>query len=157
MFLHCRGSHEESHTRLVRSRQGSHSDFRTEQYTERVVDFDFKIDVGQHIFGEPTHWSVGNSVPAYRGRMFPEVGIGGEKRKAERAELKLWNSERNFLGHPPWTHNHYAWREDQLQVTHGNSMLESPWTLRQWADDYCSSRKFLKEFEYRKVRPMLSS
>ncbi|KAG8219789.1 hypothetical protein J3R82DRAFT_761 [Butyriboletus roseoflavus] len=34
---------------------------------------------------------------------------------------------------------------------HDNSVLKSSWTLRQWADDYCSSKKFFKEFEYHKV------
>lgn len=156
MFLHCRGSHDETHTRLVRSR---HEDrLATEQYTERVVDFDFKIDVGQHIFGGPTHWSVGDSAPAYRGRMFREVGIDGEKRKAKKPELnaaKAWDKERDSRGFPPWIGSDYAWREDQPHVMHDSSVLKSSWTLRQWADDYCSSRKFLKEFEYHKVRPVL--
>lgn len=158
LFLHCRGSHDETHTRFVRSRHGDRSDLTTEQYTERVVDFDFKIDVGQHIFGGPTHWSIGDSAPAYRGRMFREIGIGGEKHKAKRAELnaaKAWDKERDSRGFPPWIGSDYAWREDQPHVMHDNSVLKSSWTLRQWADDYCSSRKFLKEFEYHKVRPML--
>ncbi|KAF8560332.1 hypothetical protein OG21DRAFT_1502637 [Imleria badia] len=153
MFLHCRGSHDETHTRFVRSRHGNR-ELTTEQYTEKVVDFDFKIDVGQHIIGGPTHWSVGDSAPAYRGRMFREVGIGGEKHKVKRAELdaaKAWEKERDSRGFPPWIGSDYAWREDQPHVMHNNSVLKSSWTLRQWADDYCSSRKSLKEFEYHKV------
>lgn len=157
MFLHCRGSHNETHTRLVRSDRAGNEDWRTEQYTETVVDFDFKIDVGQHIAGGPTHWSVPDSSPAYRGRMFREVGIGHEKRKAKRAEVnaaKAWDKERNARGFPPWIGSDYAWREDQPHIMHGDSVLKSSWTLRQWADDYCSSRKFLKEFEYHKVCPV---
>ena len=160
MFLHCRGSHEETHTRFVRSQRGDHSDLRTEQYTERIVDFDFKIDVGQPIFGDPTHWSVGDSTPAYRGRMFREVGVGGEKRKAEKAELKAakaWDNERDSRGFPPWISSSYAYRQDQPHVLHDSSVLKSSWTFRRWADDYCSSRKFFKEFEYRKVCLELSS
>ncbi|KAF8140285.1 hypothetical protein EV363DRAFT_1312110 [Boletus edulis] len=146
MFLHCRGTHNEIHTRMVRSesRHGDHSEYRTEQYTEKVVDFDFKINVGQHIFGGPTHWSVGDPAPAYRGRMFREVGIGSEKHKAtgaERNAAKAWDKDRNSRGFPPWIGSDYAWREDQPHVMHNNS----------WADDYCSSRKLLKEFEYHKV------
>ena len=162
MFLHCRGSHNETHTRFVRSqdRNRSHSSLRTEQYTERIVDFDFKIDVGQHILGDLTHWSAGDSAPAYRGRMFREVGVGDEKRKAERAELKAakaWDNERDSRGFPPWISSNYAYREDQPHVMHDNSVLKSSWTFRQWADDYCSSSKFFKEFEYHKVSLMLSS
>lgn len=158
MFLHCRGSHNETHTRFVRSRHGDRSELTTEQYTERIIDFDFKIDVGQHIIGGSTHWSVGDAAPAYRGRMFREVGISSEKHKAKKAELdaaKAWDKERDSRGFPPWIGSDYAWREDQPHVMHSNSVLRSSWTLRQWADDYCSSRKFLKEFEYHKVRPVL--
>ncbi|KIJ68481.1 hypothetical protein HYDPIDRAFT_81594 [Hydnomerulius pinastri MD-312] len=155
IVLRCKGSHNETHTRLVHShREDGQTRMKTEQYTERIADFDFSIDVGQHIFGEPTHWSVGDSTPAYRGRMFREVGINGEKRKAKRAETKAakaWDSERNCRGFPPWIGSDYAWREDQPHVMHTNSVLKSSWTLRQWADDYCSSRKHLKEFEYQKV------
>jgi len=39
---------------------------------------------------------------------------------------------------------------------HTSSVLKSSWTLRQWADDYCSSRRYLKEFNYRKVGRYLS-
>ncbi|KAF9237334.1 hypothetical protein BU15DRAFT_22813, partial [Melanogaster broomeanus] len=154
IILHCKGSHNETHTRLVKSRHEGQTRMRTEQYTERIVDFDFSIDVGQHIFGEPAHWSVGDSTPAYRGRMFREVGIGGEKRKAKRAETKAakaWENERNSKGFPPWVGSEYAWREDQPHIMHTDSVLKSSWTLRQWADDYCASKKFLKEFDYEKV------
>lgn len=158
MFLQCRGSHHETHTRLVRSRDGDHSDLKTEQYTEKIVDFDFKIDVGQHIFGDPTHWSVGDSAPAYRGRMFREVGIDAQKRKATKAEVKAaktWDNERDSRGFPPWISSSYAYRDDQPHIMDNNSVLKSSWTLRQWADDYCSSSKFFKEFEYHKVCLMI--
>ncbi|KAG9314336.1 hypothetical protein JVU11DRAFT_5128 [Chiua virens] len=154
VFLRCQGSHCETHTRFVHSQDGDQSHLKTEEYTRRVVDFDFKIDIGQHIFGEPTHWSIGDTVPAYRGRMFREVGVSSEKRKAKKAEVKsakVWDSERESKGFPPWVSSGYAWREDQPHIMDGNSVLKSSWTLRQWADDFCSSRRFLKEFEYRKV------
>ncbi|KAH7883557.1 hypothetical protein F5I97DRAFT_1944265 [Phlebopus sp. FC_14] len=154
LVLHCRGSHSEVHTRLVPEHRAGRIETTTETYTERITDFDFKIDVSQHIMDTPTHWSFGDSVPAYRGRMFHEVDVGEEKRKAKRAEItaaKAWDKERRGKGYPPWIGNHYAWREDQPHIMHGSSVLKSSWTLRQWADDYCTSKKYLKEFVYDKV------
>jgi hypothetical protein len=139
---------------MVHSHRNGHTEMKTEQYTERVTDFDFCIDVGQHIFGEPTHWSYADSTPAYRGRMYQEVGISEEKRKAQKSErkaAKAWDIERTRRGFPPWIGSDYAWREDQPYVMQTNGVLRSSWTLRQWADDYCASRKYLKEFNYQKV------
>ncbi|KAH7916448.1 hypothetical protein BJ138DRAFT_1131958 [Hygrophoropsis aurantiaca] len=155
LVLRCKGSHMERHTRLVtHTNSRGESKLRSEHYTESVTDFDFRIDVGQHIIGEPTHWSVADSAPAYRGRMFREVGFAEEKRKAKRGEVKAakaWDSERNNRGFPPWVGSDYAWHEDQPHIMHRNSILKSSWTLRQWADDYCNSKKHLKEFNYHKV------
>ncbi|KAH7925184.1 hypothetical protein BV22DRAFT_1034293 [Leucogyrophana mollusca] len=155
LVLRCKGSHTETHTRLVtHTNNRGESKLRSEQYSERVVDFDFRIDIGQHIVGEPTHWSVGDSAPAYRGRMFREVGFGEDKRKARRGEVKAakaWDSERNNRGFPPWVGSDYAWHEDQPHLMHRNSILKSSWSLREWADHYCASRKYLKEFNYHKV------
>jgi hypothetical protein len=127
---------------------------KTEQYTERITDFEFGIDVGQHIVGGPIHWSCADSTPAYRGRMYQEVGIYEEKQKAKKSEIKAakaWDDERAHRGFPPWIGSDYVSREDQRSIMRTNSVLESSWTLRQWADDYCASRKYLKEFNYRKV------
>lgn len=154
IILRCQGSHNETHTRMVHSHRNGHTEMKTEQYTERIIDFDFCIDVGQHIFGEPTHWSYADSTPAYRGRMYQEVGISEEKRKAQKSErkaAKAWDIERTRRGFPPWIGSDYAWREDQPYVMQTNGVLRSSWTLRQWADDYCASRKYLKEFNYQKV------
>ncbi|KAF8846352.1 hypothetical protein BDN67DRAFT_961073 [Paxillus ammoniavirescens] len=154
LVLRCKGSHEETHTRLVHSPSEGRLRTKTEQYTETIIDFDFKLDVGQYVFTESTHWSVADSTPAYRGRMFREVGTSGEKRKATKGETKAakaWEGVRNGRGFPPWVGSDYAWREDQPHIMHTNSVLKSSWTLRQWADDYCASQKFLKEFEYKKV------
>ncbi|KAG1862256.1 hypothetical protein F4604DRAFT_1786784 [Suillus subluteus] len=154
VILRCQGSHNETHTRMVHSHHNGHTKMKTEQYTERITDFDFCIDVGQHIFGDPTHWSYADSTPAYRGRMFQEVGISDEKRKARKSErkaAKAWDAERTRRGFPPWIGSDYAWREDQPVVMQTNGVLRSSWTLRQWADDYCASRKYLKEFNYHKI------
>ncbi|KAI6047661.1 hypothetical protein EDC04DRAFT_3050926, partial [Pisolithus marmoratus] len=155
LVLHCRGSHDEIHTRFVtHHRHDNHRETETEQYTEKVVDFDFKIDVGQHIIGGPTHWSIADSVPAYRGRMFHEVGVGNDRHRATGAESKAaksWDDERSHRGFPPWISSGYTWRQDQPSVMHTDSVLQSSWTFRRWADDYCSSSKYFKEFDYEKV------
>lgn len=155
LVLHCKGSHDETHTRFVTHHDnGNNRRTETEQYTEKVVDFDFKIDVGQHIIGDPTHWSVADSAPGYRGRMFHEVGVGDDRHKATRAERKAaksWDDERSRKGFPPWISSNYTWRQEQPSVMHSDSVLQSSWTLRRWADDYCSSSKYLKEFDYEKV------
>jgi len=53
-YVHLRGVHTESRTRMV-SRRDQDGQYRThhEQYTENVIDFDFPIDIGQHIASEP--------------------------------------------------------------------------------------------------------
>ncbi|KAG6336679.1 hypothetical protein ID866_2426 [Astraeus odoratus] len=154
LVLHCEGSHNETHVRFVNHDHNGHRRMETEEYTERVVDFDFKIDVGQHITGGLTHWSVADFAPAYRGRMFREVGVDDQKRKATRAERKAadaWEDERARRGFPPWIGSDYTWREDQPAIMHIDSVLKSSWTVRRWADDFCSSGKYLKEFDYEKV------
>ncbi|KAL4070911.1 hypothetical protein J3A83DRAFT_4246289 [Scleroderma citrinum] len=152
LVLHCSGSHDETRTRIIH--HNDHRRMETEEYTERVVDFDFTIDVGQHIVGDPTHWSVADSVPTCRGRMFREVGVDDERRKATRSETKAaksWEDERTRRGFPPWIGSDYTWKVDQPSIMQDESVLKSSWTLRRWADDYCSSRKYLKEFDYEKV------
>ncbi|KAG2154818.1 hypothetical protein DEU56DRAFT_770605 [Suillus clintonianus] len=154
VMLRCKGSHNETHTRMVHSRHNGQTSMKTEQYTEHIIDFDFCIDVGQYIFGEPTHWSYADSTPAYRGRMYQEMGISEERRKAQKSErkaAKAWDAERARRGFPPWIGSDYAWREDQQYSMQTNAVLKSSWTLRQWADDYCASRKYLKEFNYHKI------
>ncbi|KZT02671.1 uncharacterized protein LAESUDRAFT_661390 [Laetiporus sulphureus 93-53] len=132
-------------------------------------DFDFMIDVGQHIASGPIHWSVPDEEPAYRGKMYKEVDIYASnqnadeeealfttlRRKATKEEIKMARShreERMAKGLPPWA------AIDESQAGHGAdalaiqaNVLKSSKTLRQWADEYCASNKLLKEFTYRKV------
>ncbi|EIW86750.1 hypothetical protein CONPUDRAFT_23890, partial [Coniophora puteana RWD-64-598 SS2] len=151
--LRCRGSHSETHTRLVTHRDNDgHTHHRSEHYTERVPDFDFAIDVGQNIVGEPIHWTMQDSTPASRGRMFLEVGIEDTKRRAKRSERKLakaWQAERTGKGLPPWVAMDFT--SDHANPSQPNTVFRSSWTLRQWADDYCTSQKYLKEFDYEKL------
>lgn len=164
-LLHCRGTHDETRTRiaLYKDRHGKETE-RTETYTEVVEDFDFFVDIGQNVPARPgvIHWSVSDSEPAYRGSMVREVELepteeliyGAHRRTATNSEIKMfqtWADERRRRGLPPW-----APREQWLE--YGNSIplhtdggLRSSKTLRSWADEYCASKKYLKEFTYEKV------
>ncbi|KAF9270124.1 hypothetical protein L218DRAFT_992782 [Marasmius fiardii PR-910] len=125
---------------------------------------------------EPTHWSCSDTEPAYRGRMYREIedspssvtpdslsasASGSDspgKRQSMRAENKLFEKWRKFgedHGLPPWLCRDSASSVaiadanlDQLQMS---KALRSSKTVRQWADEYCASPKYLKEFTYHKV------
>jgi hypothetical protein len=81
--------------------------------------------------------------------------LGNARRKATRSEIKMfkaWQDERTERGLPPWVGSESRWHG------HGDSMvmdesdgLRSSKTLRNWADEYCASQKYLKEFTYEKV------
>lgn len=153
LSLHCRGTHCETRYRNVtrRERDGQHN-AHTESYSETVVDFDFYISLDKYVLPEVTHWSVSDVDPAYRGRMFKDVG--SEPRRAKYNERKLhnkWTKHRDAQGLPPWiSHNEYgvlpSTTTDEYSV-----VLKSSKSLRAWADDYCASPKNLKEFVYVKV------
>ncbi|KAF7985357.1 hypothetical protein HWV62_6581 [Athelia sp. TMB] len=156
-LLHCIGTHDETRFRTVchKDNNGKYRE-RTESYTETIVDFDFRIDLGQHLLPNPVHWSVPDGEPAYRGRMVREVEVppseahvlGRTRRKAKRAEVKLsksWQSERTARGLPPW-----AARSSPADLESASG-LQSSKSLRNWADTYCASPKILKEFTYTKA------
>lgn len=151
--LHCRGTHSEHRTRWVRETNNdgrTHS--RRESYTETVTDFDFYIDTSPHISVKPVHWSVADNEPAYRGLMVREVEMLGDKHKAGRADTKAymnWAEERTARGLPPWFTNVDGRQEEMPE---NSPTLRSSKNLRQWADEYCASKKYLKEFVYDKVR-----
>jgi hypothetical protein len=157
--IHCRGTHDETHSRLVDrtdSRGRKYTD--TEHFTETVTDFDFMIE--HQVPPRVMQWTVGDEVPAYRGRMTREVGPPGGTIKADcrtKKAFKSWLVERQKRGLPPWVGP--ADLETQtgvVQQPRSTEVLKSSWTLRQWADDYCQSRKILKEFVFEKVRyPLL--
>lgn len=179
-YLLCiHGDHTETRYRTVRSTDShGHPKTREESYTETIIDFDFKIDISQHIASGPVHWSIPDEEPAYRGKMYKEVdGIfAGEgvrlldtelqqedrgRRKAtkqERKSSKTWDEERGQRGLPPWVGPGAIGalavnelRNPEVDPLRTN-VLKSSKTLREWADEYCSSNKRLKEFTYEKVR-----
>ncbi|KAF9044573.1 hypothetical protein BDZ89DRAFT_1194718 [Hymenopellis radicata] len=145
LSLHCRGTHSETRSRNVtrQGRDGQHH-VHTESYSETVVDFDFYISLDKYVLPEVTHWSVSDVDPAYRGRMFKDVG--SEPRKAKYNERKLhnkWVKHRDAQGLPPWISSESGVLTDDYSV-----VLKSSKSLRAWADDYCASPKNLKEFVY---------
>ncbi|KAI0936401.1 hypothetical protein AcW1_000653 [Taiwanofungus camphoratus] len=168
VFIHLHGSHTESRTRLV-TRRDSNGNYRTEDehYTEEVTDFDFSIDVGQHIAHGPVHWSLPDEEPAYRGKMFKEIdchnagyndmemGLSGLTRRAatkdEIKQSKIRQNETKMRGLPPWAGLESINTCDGDVDSQQTSVLKSSRTLRQWADEYCASNKLLKEFTYEKI------
>ncbi|KAG6842232.1 hypothetical protein C0991_000202 [Blastosporella zonata] len=157
--LHCRGTHVEYRTRWVTDRSNDgRTTSRRETDSETVVDFDFYIDAFPPSTIMPIHWSVGDTQPAYRGSMVRETESLGHtqnaSRSVERAYMK-WAKERMARGFPPWALSTDGWTEET--VDDGVAALKSSKTLRQWADHYCASQKYLKEFMYDKVRVNLLS
>ncbi|KZT30564.1 hypothetical protein NEOLEDRAFT_1144182 [Neolentinus lepideus HHB14362 ss-1] len=153
-LLHCQGTHQETRTRWVHhTNQQGQTESRTETDTVTVTDFDFYIDIGRNIVSGPVHWSVGDNEPAYRGKMIKELDFPHERCKATRAEKKftdLWQKERTNKGLPPWIGPEWRDRAGVDALREGR-VLKSSKTLRQWADEYCASPKYLKEFQYQKI------
>jgi hypothetical protein len=154
-LIQCRGTHDETHTRFVNKTDSQgRQQTETESYTETVIDFDFKIE--QPVPPRATQWTVLDEEPAYRGRMTREVGLPGDTIKADRdteKRFKAWRVERHRHGLPPWVRPDDERREGSTSFRTGSTdALKSSWTLRQWADNYCQSRKIFKEFVYKKVR-----
>ncbi|KAF8642356.1 hypothetical protein AX16_009625 [Volvariella volvacea WC 439] len=154
---------------------------RLETTNETVTDFDFYIDITQFFDERgPVQWTVPDSEPAYRGTMWREVDVevgpittisassdSGEdvavnptngyvtrkRRKVTAAEekaYKKWVEERTARGLPPWVGGINGWREGMIEDDEVD-VLASSKTVRQWADEYCASPKFLKEFVYDKT------
>jgi hypothetical protein len=150
--ISCRGTHTEVRSRWVTGRDNDgRSQSRQETYTETITDFDFCIDIVPNGPVTPVQWSVADDEPAYRGLMVREFeGSAGTGRQvAKRKEIKCykeWEEKRKGLGLPPWV---------DKNIINGSSAhldgLRSSKTLRQWADEYCASPKYLKEFVYKKV------
>ncbi|KAG9043922.1 hypothetical protein FS837_008982 [Tulasnella sp. UAMH 9824] len=77
VFASLSGSHTETHTRVVtRQDPNGHPYTTTEAYTETITDFQFEIDVTQHLLSEPRGppvWIVGDREPARRGNRKRQV------------------------------------------------------------------------------------
>ncbi|KAG5647959.1 hypothetical protein DXG03_006993 [Asterophora parasitica] len=138
------GDHLETRTRQVARTVNDRTEYHTETYTVTVQDFNFSIDLTGLVARGPVHWSFADSEPAYRGLMVRQVQAPEGRRKATKEEtesFKAWEYQRAEKGYPPW-----ASRDGNQNL----DVLQSSQTLRQWADEYCSSPKHLKEFVYEK-------
>ena len=152
--ISCRGTHTEERYRWVTGRDtDGRSRSRQETYTETVIDFDFCIDIVPSGPVTPIQWSIADDEPTYRGLMVREFegsAVTGRHvaKSKEIKPYKEWEEKRKGLGLPPWV-------SMVDNITDGSSThldgLRSSKTLRQWADDYCASPKYLKEFVYKKV------
>ncbi|KAF8757979.1 hypothetical protein RHS01_03649 [Rhizoctonia solani] len=142
-ILKCRGTHPETRVRHVTRTETT--DNRTvtrtepEMHTETIVDFDFAIDISEHLRQlPPVLWTVPDDEPTYRGRMKREVltdTMGGVVASQE---------EFSRLERPG--------RDKRKMGTAALAMpSRSELTLRQWADRYCESNKSMKSFKFRKV------
>ncbi|KAH8100670.1 hypothetical protein BXZ70DRAFT_1008159 [Cristinia sonorae] len=95
-----------------------------------------------------------------------EVGGAGQRknvrRKAVKQEIKSakqWKTSRWERGLPPWigpgsvamTASGVTGAASAIGTTAEANVLKSSKTLREWADEYCASDKWLKEFTYEKV------
>lgn len=78
--------------------------------------------------------------------------LAAGKRTATRKEIKEYKAfvaQRKALGLPPWVADlNTVWTEGVSEQDH---VLKSSMSLRQWADEYCASPKYLKEFVYDQV------
>jgi hypothetical protein len=165
------GTHPERRTRIVISTVNGVRQQRIEQYTVTITDFHFSIDLFPYIIHGPVHWSFPDSLPTYRGLMVPQItatatspntpdeqGQGENPapaspklvtRKATKDEINAFKAgeyARSANGVPPWQNPDGSTRSEP------QASLRS---LREWADDYATSPKLLKEFVYEKVRTHL--
>ncbi|KAH9486957.1 hypothetical protein JR316_0001023 [Psilocybe cubensis] len=122
---------------------------------------------------KPVQWTVPDDEPAYRGKMVREYEVEpysvtaaassaeewneSGRRKARRKETKAydkWVEMRTAHGFPPWVREHDVssglLRDPASASISEKDTLKSSKTLRQWADEYCASPKYLKEFVYSK-------
>jgi hypothetical protein len=159
------GTHTERRTRIVIKTVNGVRQERVEQYSVTVTDFHFSIDLVPYIIHGPVHWSFPDSDPTYRGLMLRQItattdepGLAKKSassspqsptRKATKDEINVFKSDQSArltAGVPPWENPDGSTR---------NEHQASRRTLREWADNYATSPKLLKEFVYQKVRLLL--
>ncbi|KAF8875060.1 hypothetical protein BD779DRAFT_1450402, partial [Infundibulicybe gibba] len=142
--VQLRGTHKETHIHTALLSVDDDYEVYDEPHTVTIKDFQFSIDLTPHLSLGPTHWSLPDSEPAFRGLMVRQMQRRTSRPKPNEEKMALSKAqehERALEGTPPWISYHGA----------GNtSSLQSSKTLRQWVDEYCASPKILKEFMYEK-------
>ncbi|KAG8759243.1 hypothetical protein FRC11_002279, partial [Ceratobasidium sp. 423] len=161
-LLRCRGTHLEEHVEQVASSEYVDGRYvsvsKAQTYTKVVTDFDFSIDIYEHLRQHPpVVWTVPDDEPTYRGRMRREVltdTMGGVRRVSRKILKagKAWSERRKAWGLPPWL-GMTEQSEEARRSTPSDEIIpaRSELTLRQWADRYCASNKCMKSFKFRKV------
>ncbi|KAH9858151.1 hypothetical protein C2E23DRAFT_167224 [Lenzites betulinus] len=171
MLLHVKGSHVETANvkySVPQADGGKPKDTQT-QFSATVSDFNFYIDVGRHICHGPIHWTVPDEVPEYRGKLYPEVdrprddhdpehGVVHTKRKKASGKdvdaTAAWTEFRWLNGLPPWVgpNDRDAQSSNEVRLLpRSAAVLQSSRSIRDWAYDYCKSKRKLKEFVYEKT------
>ena len=83
------------------------------------------------------------------------MGRRNVRRKATKQEIKsarAWKESRGQRGLPPWVGPGSVQPGSVAAgVTAEANVMKSSKTMREWADEYCASDKWLKEFTYEKV------
>ncbi|VDB99856.1 unnamed protein product, partial [Peniophora sp. CBMAI 1063] len=171
--LHVVGTHTETRYRTVTSTDShGRQTTREERDTDIITDFDFRIDVGQHLLPRAHLWTVADYEPAYRGGTKRCVKDGPPVTWSESKAARKLRVFRERVGFPPWVGgiqrdsrtgkfidpeaqmwdtNATGYAHFSVTNTRGLDVLRSSWTLRQWADDYAASDKIFKEFVFDKV------
>ncbi|KAI0322628.1 hypothetical protein OF83DRAFT_1161020 [Amylostereum chailletii] len=159
--LHCRGSHSETHTRYVQhTNSRGQTETRRESDQVQVTDFDWCLDLTQFLLPDNTLWTAPDNEPVYRGQNSRALGVGRERVRAPKPTvnaLKKLLQHRQRLGLPPWVGSvdvsqpENGDRELEASIPFAQEVPLSSWTLRQWANDYCSSPKIFKEFAFEKI------
>ena len=75
----------------------------------------------------------------------------GSRRKAtssENSQFDSWNATRVDGGLPPWVP---MGDRHRVQNVGGDDFQRQTRDIREWADEYCASKKYLKEFIFKKV------
>ncbi|KAI0031147.1 hypothetical protein K488DRAFT_25836, partial [Vararia minispora EC-137] len=155
--VRCRGTHTEHrhHTITTTDAQGR-TTTQTESRPENVVDFDFKIDLAQHLLPGALLWTAPDQEPAYRGNSLKTTKNGLPATRQANKALKNLQKYRSYSGLPPWVGQATVAESgtvnlETMDYGRQHDVLQSSWTLRQWADDYCSSDKIFKEFVFEKM------
>ncbi|KAF8321144.1 hypothetical protein DL93DRAFT_2052137 [Clavulina sp. PMI_390] len=161
--LHCRGTHKEVRLRVSHHH---HHDMHAHSggHEVTITDFDFYIDLTPLLAAQRAEiWTADPSVPAYRGSMYREYSVSAQRtqspfRSAASAETKRAKQFKEWVtmkGLPPWTPMSAfiaAEGGGAVQATSDQgSRDELKRDVREWADDYCASRKILKDFKFQKV------
>ncbi|KZT59111.1 hypothetical protein CALCODRAFT_450712 [Calocera cornea HHB12733] len=140
MEIRVVGTHSTTvYVETVRHDANGHEHVSRTPRSDTVTDFSFRIDLTKLFQAPPEFYTSPDEEPAFRGEMYRETMVGGKKKAASMGglyERMAWRAERKRRGQEPW-----SWK--------GMSGKGSR-TVREWADEFCASKKVLKEFEYKK-------